>query len=520
MYSFNPIVTPLIVGSVILLLLAAYSLRHVTKPQGLPFFLVVLAFFEWTLCYILELSATSLELKILWANLQFIGIGGAPILWFITTLKLTGHQSSPKQGLAIISIVPIVNLLFAFSNGAHGLFRADPALIEKGRLILLHADYGIWYQWIFMPYQYILYGAALLVLLYAYERAKKPYKKQYLALIAAAVIPMLGSSLYILAVPPFEDLNPTSFLFGLSSIVFAKAIFSYKIFDIIPVARETVVENMKDAVLVFDISSRLIDYNPAAQRLLDEIENNSIGLVAKELFIKEPKLIEQVVSEVGENEVDLSIKRDESGKQRHYRSSLSILTCPKGERLGKTLTISDITTQIELLRRMEWLATTDELTALNNRRSFFQHATMEMERARRYGRPISFILMDLDHFKRINDSYGHAAGDSVLRETAQRIRDSIRDTDIAGRYGGEEFAVCLPESNQETAEKLAERLRSIIAAKKMKHEQKEFSITASFGIIGRDEIDEETVEELFAKADRALYMAKEKGRNLCVPFSY
>jgi diguanylate cyclase (GGDEF)-like protein/PAS domain S-box-containing protein len=371
-----------------------------------------------------------------------------------------------------------------------------------------------------MPYQYLFYCFSILLLVYAFDHARRPYRQQYLTLIVATIIPLVGSILYILAVPPFENLNPASFLFGIASLVFARAIFSYHILDIIPVARDTVVEHLKDAVLVFDTSLRLIDFNLSAIRLFPTIKNDMIGLPASEVFSRNDSLLTQITSDIEENEIDLDLKDEKSGNQRHYRSSLSSICCRNGQKLGKVLIISDITTQINLLRRMEWLATTDELTELNNRRSLFQQATMEMERARRYGRPISFILMDLDHFKRINDSYGHAAGDEALRETARRIRTSIRDTDIAGRYGGEEFAICLPESPQDTAVKFAERLRSLIADSKFSYGKKQFSLTASFGIIGRDKIDEETLEELFAKADKALYLAKEKGRNLCIPFSY
>ncbi|MFO7850130.1 MAG: diguanylate cyclase, partial [Spirochaetia bacterium] len=279
-------------------------------------------------------------------------------------------------------------------------------------------------------------------------------------------------------------------------------------------------ENMKDAMIVIDSKQRLIDFNPAAAALFPQLKTESIGFTASQLFAGETLLIEQFTRNIGENEIDFSMENGNYGSRRHFRSALSPLNASGGKELGKVLLISDITAQINLLRKMERLATTDELTGLNNRRAFFQHATMELERARRYGRPISFILMDLDHFKRVNDSYGHAEGDKVLIEISRRICSSIRDTDIAGRYGGEEFAVCLPETSQHTAEQLAERLRTILAEKPIKGTKNDLSITASFGIIGRDSIDEETLEELFAKADKALYLAKAKGRNQCIPFTY
>ncbi len=519
-YSFTPLITPLIIAAIILLLLSVYSLIHLHKAPVLPFFFVCLAFFLWTLFYIFELAAQTLHLKIVWANFQFIGIGAAPIFWLVTIFKLTGRERIPFRALLFLSLIPIGTVILAFTGQYHALFRGDPSLIESGRILLLEADYGLWHNWIFLPYQYLLYGLSILVLIYAYDNRKTTYRNQYLSLISAAGIPLIGSALYILAIPPFSNLNPTSFLFSIASIIFAKAIFSHQMFDIIPVARDTVVENMKDGVLVFDPLLRLIDYNPAAGRLFPVIHKKSIGISAEKLFGREHPLTTQINGDIRENQIQLDITDSGSGELHHYRSSLSSIRDKRGAEIGKTLSISDISAQIELLKKMEWLATTDELTEINNRRAFFQQATMEMERARRYERPISFILLDLDHFKRVNDSYGHVAGDEVLRETARRIRYSIRDTDIAGRYGGEEFAVCMPETRQETAMDLAERLRKTISDTAIRHEGKDISITASFGIIGMDKIDDESLESLFSKADKALYLAKEKGRNLCIPFTY
>ncbi|MFP4492029.1 MAG: diguanylate cyclase, partial [Spirochaetaceae bacterium] len=517
-YTFSPIIIPLLIGAVMLLGLIFFTAKNLSKTTSIPFLLMLAAFLEWTVFYIMEISAGTLELKILWANFQFIGIGAAPLLWLITILELTGHRQKPGKTLLCVSLIPVATLVLAFTDQAHNLFREAPALVRSGSALLLHAEYGVWMNYIFIPYQYILYGFSILVLLYARRSAKSPYRTQYLMLITASLIPIAGSSLYTLGVPPFEDLNPASFLFVISSLVVAQALFKYNVLDIIPIARETVLENMKDAMIVLDNSYRLLDYNPAAKTLFPQLKTESIGLSAEQLFEREKTLVEQITKDIGENEIDFSMDNNTQGR-RHFRSALSNLTSRGGRELGKVLIISDITAQINLLRRMEWLATTDELTRLNNRRAFFQRATMEMERARRYGRPISFILMDLDHFKRVNDSYGHAAGDEVLKETARRIRSSIRDTDIAGRYGGEEFAVCLPETPQHTAEQFAERLRVILSEKPFKGTHQDLSITASFGIIGRDSIDEETIEDLFAKADKALYLAKAKGRNLCIPFT-
>ncbi len=168
-----------------------------------------------------------------------------------------------------------------------------------------------------------------------------------------------------------------------------------------------------------------------------------------------------------------------------------------------------------LFEKMRELAIRDELTTLFNRRHLMESLTYEMERARRYGRPLSVALLDVDHFKAWNDSFGHQAGDRVLKEVAGVIKSVSRDVDIVGRFGGEEFLVLLPETSIDHAARYAERLR-VALAKRGDELGREFPgrpLTASIGLadylFGRDK----TRDQLLQRADRALYAAKAGGRN-------
>jgi len=157
---------------------------------------------------------------------------------------------------------------------------------------------------------------------------------------------------------------------------------------------------------------------------------------------------------------------------------------------------------------MRQLAHTDQLTGVANRRRFYSDLRDEMEKARRYGRPLCVILFDLDHFKDINDSYGHERGDVVLWEIVQAIEPVLRATDHLGRWGGEEFIIMTPETDLHQSHRLAERLRESIA----RHEIDTIpGITASFGI-ARYKADD-TEQALIKRADEALYRAKTRGRN-------
>jgi len=164
-----------------------------------------------------------------------------------------------------------------------------------------------------------------------------------------------------------------------------------------------------------------------------------------------------------------------------------------------------------LFQQVQHLAITDPLTTLYNRRYFFDAARREMERARRYQRPMGMVMLDIDHFKRVNDTYGHLAGDRVLVAVAARGLEKLRTADIAARYGGEEFVFLLPEIDLESAGQVAERLRVVIMEQPIDIGDRKISISVSLGVA---ELDEDCVDmqALVRRADIALYAAKDSGR--------
>ena len=164
-----------------------------------------------------------------------------------------------------------------------------------------------------------------------------------------------------------------------------------------------------------------------------------------------------------------------------------------------------------LFEEVQRLAVTDDLTGLKNRRGFFEVARRELERATRTGRPLSALMLDIDGFKRVNDTYGHAVGDVVLRHLAERCRRAVRDIDLVGRYGGEEFAVLLPETDLKTALDVAERVRSSIGDTPFDTEVGPLPIRVSIGLALLDDDSEQTVESLLDRADTAMYLVKQAG---------
>jgi len=158
-------------------------------------------------------------------------------------------------------------------------------------------------------------------------------------------------------------------------------------------------------------------------------------------------------------------------------------------------------------------ALTDPLTGLYNRRGLYELGRVEFTRSNRMGRPFTGIMIDIDHFKQINDTYGHYTGDLVLCELAKRCKSCVREIDYVGRYGGEEIIILLPETNMNDGLEVAERLRLAIAGKPMQVEQGlELNVAASLGVAQRDE-NTTSLDMLIARADQAMYIAKHKGRN-------
>lgn len=183
-----------------------------------------------------------------------------------------------------------------------------------------------------------------------------------------------------------------------------------------------------------------------------------------------------------------------------------------GEAEGLVLLQEDITERKSYQATLERLATTDHLTGLLNRRAFLEASEREIRRAHRYKQPLALVMLDVDHFKRINDDHGHPAGDEVLRRIATTCRGLLRDEDLMGRLGGEEFAITLVQPPLQIAAAVAERLRKAVSDLSIAFGGERIAVTISLGIA---EIDDSVsnLDLLISKADECLYTAKREGRN-------
>lgn len=279
-------------------------------------------------------------------------------------------------------------------------------------------------------------------------------------------------------------------------------------------------ENLPIACFTFDAEGVLHEWNQSAEQLYGYTKAEVLfRSMFEKVFrgdsgVRMGELMRMVLS--GSVLCGLeSEDHDSEGHRRYVLRSAYPLRGPSGEVVGGLVSVVDVTERVEyeqqlkeMNEKLQSLAITDGLTGLKNHRAFQDFLEQEFQRAVRYGSPLSLILMDVDKFKQYNDTFGHQAGDEVLKRVAEILLSNARQTDFVARYGGEEFVVVLPNTDSDDALCVAERFRSAI-------EQAEWSlrpITGSFGVATLTDAVQNR-QELIEQADQALYQAKHGGRN-------
>lgn len=474
---------PYCLSAIICIAIGAYTLRRRSLPGALAFAALALLEAEWTLGYILQSLTPSLDGKLFWNNVQFFGAVATPLAYYYFSFAYTGRPiSHPRLSRALILGAAAAVLLLIWTNNLHGLFRIDPHLVPGSPFpTLVFANGPTFILYPMFGYSLVVIGTYFLAA--NYLSAPRIFRLQIGTILIGILIPWITTVVTWIELVPVNMHDVTPLTFGISNLVVAWAFFRYRLFDLVPVAHSILVENMEDGVIVVDQAARIIDMNAAAQAIFDYPAARAFGKslyqvlpVFQNLLPKMPepgRLLEasfeqhawgisadKATDEKGET--DLRGDGGEDAKRAYEVRASSFLD---NRRLvtGSLILLRDITARKQTEEELHRLAITDSLTGLYNRRHFFTLADAEFERSVRGSRPLSMILIDVDHFKDVNDTYGHLVGDQVLATLAHRCRVSLRPYDVMARYGGEEFIILLPETASAQAEKIAERLRAIIA---------------------------------------------------------
>jgi len=525
-FQFHPYALVLTISALTALTASVIILRR-DAPGSLVLGSLLLSAFVWSGAYAMTWSLVRLNDKIFWLRIMYFGVVAVPTLFLVFALKITHHETWLNiKTMILFSIQPLASIVAIWWDIGLMLERVDLKL--QGGLTVLHMERGAGF-WVNTYYSYAIILLALFILAGSSLRANPFFKRQYLIVLAACSIPFAASIYTQTNYTELADLDMAPISFGVSSILFAYAVFRHQFMDLHPVARGHLIETMSDGVLVLDEHGRIVDINPAMQNILTEEPASYIGQNVSAVLKQWEQDPAQLLNGI-ETRTELKI----SNKASNYLDLRITLLYDDNHKVnGHLMVFRDITDRKEverdLRRAMDRLQTQlieigvlqsqlreqairDALTNLFNRRYLEETLERELARATRESYPLCVIMMDLDYFKDVNDTYGHEAGDVVLKTLAETVTHKSRHGDFVCRFGGEEFVLVMPNIGIEKAKERADDLHQTINALNITYGRFNLTTTISMGIAWYP-AHGKTKEELLRAADMAMYVAKNTGRN-------
>lgn len=274
--EYTPYMLPAVLSAVLSAGAAVYAFRRRGTPGAGPLAAMSLGVAVWALGYALEIAGADLATKLLFADLQFIGLAAVPVAWLAFAVQYAGQgRLLDKTWGRLWLIVPVITLLLVASNPAHGLIRTDPQIVTNGPFPALIATHGAWY-WVFIAYAYLslVVGTSIILI----QLARLPYilRPQIVLLAFGVLAPWVAEAVYIFDIDPIPHLNVTVFVYAISNITLCWALYRIRLFELVPLARAVVIDQLDDGMLVVDTRRRIVDCNPAAARLLRRPETDLI----------------------------------------------------------------------------------------------------------------------------------------------------------------------------------------------------------------------------------------------------
>lgn len=472
----------LIISSLVLIVLGMVGFRHKGILGVKAFSLLMMAMAVHTIAYAFELLSPNLETMYLWIRVEYVGMAFYPFLIFWFAREYVGERKfANRYVMAILLTLNVITLFLVQTNPLHGWYYENLGVDISLGFPTLAIDKGIWYL-VQVAALYFAIGYALVVLLNRMIKTRGSSRRRVALVFSGISVPLFASILYLLGLGIGQiDLSPFSYIF--LSLLVSGGLYRYDILFLSEVTHEMIFNTIDEAVIVVDGEGYILKINQATGRLFEAIGQLKIG----ELVNQYPVL----TGIIGGNETQtVSI-----GAQ-HYQIRL----IPIGKHHGTIVVFTDVTEITEAKKQMEILAKTDQLTKLYNRRYFVDcFNQLEQEGV--------VMLADIDHFKGVNDQYGHPAGDEVLCELAQCLNEHFSDGMIC-RYGGEEFAVIIENETLENARIRSEKFRAAF-----QYRETTYPCTVSIGLCWYKKEDYSKTMNL---VDKLLYQAKDSGRNSVV----
>jgi diguanylate cyclase (GGDEF)-like protein/PAS domain S-box-containing protein len=525
--QFHPYSLALAFSALISAATGVTALLKRPAPGAAPLAVLMLGAATWSCAYAISWLNATEQGQLFWLNATYFGVLIIPAGFLIFTLHVTGRQHWLTSGrLALLAIEPLITLLIVWTNDSHHWFRSSYAFVLADGLGSLHFTRGPWFVVnVLYSHTLILIGFSLLAR--ALARSAPLFRAQIGAMLLGASLPWAANVYSLAESGPLHDLDITPVTFSLTGVIFAYALFRQRLFDLLPVARSVIIERMSDGVLVVDDRLRILDVNPAARKLL-QLGDEVLGRDGLEVFPEWKDLAAAVQRSRAEFRTEVQGRPDSS---RRFDLTINPLLDQRENLSGHLIVFRETTQRWQaeqelrraneelkdrlkeinvLQKRLRVQVARDPLTNLYNRRHLMEGLERELQRAARDKTVVSIILIDIDDFKQINDTYGHKAGDAALRFLADLFRVHIRGSDIACRYGGEEFVLVMPGTPPEVARKRVEHLRQEFQAADLYGKGTAGQTTLSIGVAafpahGR------RAEEVLHAADKTMYRAKAQG---------
>jgi diguanylate cyclase (GGDEF)-like protein len=514
--------------------LSRWILQQRSFPGRSSFFVMHLGILWWLLVAALEIAAQGPSCKIFLATMAWPGIIAVPTFWavFLWQYVNSDRQSLPTHYALSLAIAPVVFWLLALSNPWHGWFYGAgsgpvsaqlgaPIRYEHGPLFFAAAAY----VYLFMVFCFT-------VVLRAALHSQGLYRRHYLAFVLLTLLPWSANLSYVGFGVTLFGFDPTPFSFAFTLLAFGWLIVGVRLFDVLPVARHLLLEALLDPVLVLDPQQRVIEANPAALRLA----GLSADWQGREL-LRWPvfgRALAELLQPPGSAESSQLLTLDAPSRYFEVRRRNIERSLRSGNMvLGEMLYLRDVTeshqsalklvaalsvseerlqTISALHEQLREQALRDPLTGLYNRRYLAEFFLRERAHAQRDNHNLALAMLDLDHFKALNDSCGHLVGDDVLKALAAQLSGHLRSSDALFRIGGEEFVLIMPGADAAVA---LSRLQSIcreLASTPLSTRDGPQTITVSIGL-ALWPAQGQSLEQLLSAADSAMYTAKSAGRN-------
>ena len=526
----NPYSHFLFVSALIALITASITWKRRAAPGATPLILMLLTMAIWAGSNGLLLESQDPNWQIFWFNvLTFGAIMGTPAFWaFGVEFTNHGRWLTPRN-ILLVCIIPIVSVILGWTTDFHGLFYAARDFTNK----LPNGDWNFAvgpFYWVYIIYSYSVAIFTIGLIVLTLFHSSSVYRRQTITILIGTLVPLIGNIIYTLLVGVGKgEIDPTPLLFIIMGVIYAIGLFWYRLFDMIPIARHTLIEHMQDGVIVIDEQNRIMDVNPSALRWLNWTQVPPIGRDIQDLLTG-------LFNQFSDFPPHLYVETEVHTPERpdlFFDLRIEPLRNKKGEQTGRLIVLRDITRQksaekalrdthdrlrlhlkeIEILQEeLREQAIRDPLTGLFNRRYMEETLDRELARAVREGGSIGVCMADIDGFKSFNDQHGHRAGDLILKHLAEIFISYSRAEDVVCRYGGEEFLILLPGADLEVTSRRAEDWRRAFEQSKIEFEGKSLSTTLSLGVTVFPQRGQ-TSDDLLKLADEAMYLSKRNGRN-------